>query len=144
MSIGTFRSPKVIVPFITRLVFFSIAGAPPTACRYLSNNWSGSGPFGSFASALSLFPFVRFAHHWFRRFRHHRRHSHWIGAASVTGIAGHFAMPLKVVLIDGEHHLHHLPRSLLGLLVVFLECALYVTEFALHAQRRRNELHPGN
>src|ERR1700676_5767046 len=94
--------------------------------------------------ALARFGLACFTQCCLRLFRHHRRHSYGIGAASVTGITSDFAMSLKVVLIDGEHHLHHLARCLLWLLVVLFERAFHVAELALHAQGRRDELHSGN
>jgi hypothetical protein len=49
-------------------------------------------------------------------------------------------MPVEIVRIDGEHHLHHFARGLLRLLVVFLKCALHMAEIALNSQRCRDEL----
>ena len=43
-------------------------------------------------------------------------------------------MPVKIVFIDGEHHLHHLARRVLLPLVIFLKGALHMAEIALHAE----------
>src|SRR5579862_2815472 len=67
-----------------------------------------------------------------------------MNVATVAGIACNFTMAVKIIRVNGEHHPHHFPRSLLGLFVVFLKRALYVAELALHAQRCRDELHGGN
>jgi uncharacterized membrane protein YidH (DUF202 family) len=61
--------------------------------------------------------------------------------AAVAGIARDLAMSLKIIFIDGKHHLHHLARGLLGLFIVFVESVMHVAELALHSQRSRNELH---
>jgi hypothetical protein len=52
-------------------------------------------------------------------------------------------MPLKVSLIDGEHHLHHLARGLLVSLVVLFKGILHVAELAFHTERCCDELHGG-
>lgn len=59
----------------------------------------------------------------------------------MTGEASHVAMILKILLVDDDHHLHHLAGNLLGLLVVFVERPFHMTKIALDAQRRGNELH---
>jgi hypothetical protein len=59
----------------------------------------------------------------------------------MTRIAGYFAMGVEIILVDGERHLHHLPRCLLRLLVVFVERILNVAKIALNSQRSRDELH---
>ena len=61
----------------------------------------------------------------------------------MAGVAGHLAMSVEAVSVDGEHHLHHFARSLLRLFVVFLESILDVTEIALDSERCRDELHGG-
>jgi hypothetical protein len=50
----------------------------------------------------------------------------------------------EVFVVDGDHHLHHLACSLLGLLVVLLEGSRHVTEIALNSQRGGDELHGGD
>ena len=51
----------------------------------------------------------------------------------MTGVAGHLSVTLKIFLVNGEHHLHHLPRHLFRLLIILLECALHVAETAFHS-----------
>jgi len=48
---------------------------------------------------------------------------------------------IKVVPVNGSHHLHHLPRGLLGFLVIFLQGPFHVAITAFHAQRVSDELH---
>src|SRR5271156_3692758 len=93
---------------------------------------------------LATFRFLGFLRARLRLFRHHYRRRHRIGTATVAGVASHLAMALEVLLINGEHHLHHFPRHQLRLLVVLLERALHMTKLALHAERSGNELHRRN
>jgi len=94
---------KVIVPVITRLVIFSIAAAPPAACRYLSKNWSADGPFAPFPFAPSLF-FLQASLTSARLqfLPHHHRRANRIRAAPVARIASHFAVAIEVIFIDGN------------------------------------------
>ena len=52
----------------------------------------------------------------------------------MAGVAGHLAVALEIFLIDGEHHLHHLPRNVLGLLLIFIERALNMAEGTFNAE----------
>jgi hypothetical protein len=65
--------------------------------------------------------------------------------AAVTGVAGDLTLAVKIVLVDGEHHLHHLASGFLLLLVVLVELKLAlvfdVAEVAVHAERGGDELH---
>src|SRR6266446_6078213 len=70
--------------------------------------------------------------------------AHRIRGAAVARVAGHLAVSLEIVLIDGHHHVNHLPRGDFGLLVVFLKSMLHVAVFAFHSERSRNELHRGD
>lgn len=53
-------------------------------------------------------------------------------------------MAIKVVLVDGKHHPHHLTGGLFRLLFILVKRTLHVAKLTLHAERRRNELHCGN
>src|SRR5581483_2487727 len=53
-------------------------------------------------------------------------------------------MSVEIILIDGEHHAHHLARGLLRLFVIFLEGIFQMAEIALHPQGRGYKLHRGN
>src|SRR5262245_18399608 len=59
-------------------------------------------------------------------------------------IAGHPTLVVEILLVDVEHHLHHVPRVALGLLVVLVERLLNVAILAVHTQRCRHELHRRN
>src|SRR5579871_4875730 len=63
---------------------------------------------------------------------------------TMAGIARDLALTIEAVLVQREHHLHHLARPLLWLLVILIEGALYMTVFATHSERRRHELHRRN
>jgi len=52
----------------------------------------------------------------------------------MASVTGDFTLALKIVLVDGHHHLHHLARNLFGLLVILIEVILHMTERALHSQ----------
>ena len=54
-----------------------------------------------------------------------------MGTPAMTGVASYFAMAVEIVFIDRKHHLHHFPRGLLWLLVVFVVSILIVAELAL-------------
>ena len=53
-------------------------------------------------------------------------------------------MSVKVVLVNGEHHLHHFARRLLRLLVVLVHGVLDVAVLAINSQRCRYKLHGRN
>src|SRR5580704_1979112 len=57
-----------------------------------------------------------------------------ISRASMTGVAGQFAMPFEAVFVERDHHSHHGARRLFGFLVVLLEMAFDVTETAFHPE----------
>ena len=59
-------------------------------------------------------------------------------------VAAHHLLSFEVLLVDGDHHRHHLPGSLFLVLIVLIECALDVAEIAFHAQRVGDELHGRN
>ncbi len=61
--------------------------------------------------------------------------------SAMAQVAGHFTLPFKILLIDGEHHLHHLPRHLFGFLIILLRRPFHVTKTALHPKRGSYELH---
>src|ERR1700693_1501077 len=75
---------------------------------------------------------ARFSDHWC---------SYRMRGSVMAGVTSHFALSLEIVLIDGEHHLHHFASSLLGLFIVLLGRSLNVAETALHSERVGNELH---
>src|SRR5713101_3377658 len=64
--------------------------------------------------------------------------------AAMAGVASYLALPLKVFLVDGEHHLHHLPRHLLWLLIVLFKCSFHVAEAAFHSEGGGYKLHRGD
>src|SRR5215471_14766910 len=59
----------------------------------------------------------------------------------MTGIAGHGAVPIEVICVDGEHHFHHFSGGGLRLLIVLLKGIADVTEIALYSERGGDELH---
>src|SRR5207244_2006488 len=61
--------------------------------------------------------------------------------ATMAGVAGDRLLGIKVVPVNGSHHLHHPPRGLLGFLVIFLQSPFHVAITAFHAQRVSDELH---
>lgn len=62
----------------------------------------------------------------------------------MAGVAGDFAMALEIILVQREHHFHHVARDLLGFLVVLFEVTFDVAEATFDAERRGDELHRGN
>ena len=67
-----------------------------------------------------------------------------VGRAAMAGVAGDFAMALEIILVQREHHFHHVARDLLGFLVVLFEVTFDVAEATFDAERRGDELHRGN
>ena len=59
----------------------------------------------------------------------------------MTRITTDPALPIEILLVDGEHHLHHFSRGLFGLLVILLESVMNVAELALDSERSGDELH---
>src|SRR5690348_13861663 len=53
----------------------------------------------------------------------------------VAGVTGYFLVSMEVVLVNCEHHLHHLASTLLGLLGVLVEVVFNVAILAAHAER---------
>ncbi len=53
-------------------------------------------------------------------------------------------MAIKVILVDRHHHVDHLPRCNLGLLVVLFIRMCDVAVLAFDAKRARDELHRGD
>src|ERR1700756_3872855 len=76
---------------------------------------------------------MRFSRVASRIFSHYGRNGGGMGTPAMTGVAGYFAMAIEIILVDGEHHLHHFSRGLLWLLVVFVESILNVAELALNS-----------
>jgi hypothetical protein len=71
---------------------------------------------------------------------------HWRGSvyarrSLVAGETRDLQTAFKMPLVDRQRHCDHLTRVLLGLLVVELVLVADVTEVALNAQRRGDELH---
>ena len=56
------------------------------------------------------------------------------GRTSMAGVAGHFPITLETVLVDRQHHSHHVARDLFRFLVVFVEMVLHVAIAAFHSK----------
>src|SRR5208282_1294605 len=64
--------------------------------------------------------------------------------ASVAGVTGHFAISSETVLVDAQHHSHHVPRDLFRLFVILVKMLRHMAVAALHAERGRDESHGGD
>src|SRR5579859_1397999 len=83
------------------------------------------------------------AHRGFRLLLHDGWNSDWHGIAAMARITRHITAPVEIIFVDCEHHLHHLACGLFRFLIVFIKLILHMSEFAVHSQRRGDELHRG-
>jgi hypothetical protein len=90
-----------------------MVSAPPIACRYFPRIWSalaaGSVRFLVGHLFSRSYPSFVFADRWY---------CHRFARAPVTCEAGHGLLTVEAIVIDRKHHLHHLARGLLGVLVI--------------------------
>src|SRR5208283_528947 len=82
-----------------------------------------------------LFRFKRRAALRFRMtFTLNQRNCFRFQGTSVAGVTGHLPVSLETILVDREHHSHHVARNPFGFLVVPVKLVLHMAIAAFHAE----------